>query len=60
MHLGDTCIVFENFTPSIRDLMVGNLVYWRRVSGESKRKFSIIKSANDAVKFSNTVISILM
>jgi hypothetical protein len=24
MHLGDTCIVFENFTPTIGDLMVGN------------------------------------
>ena len=32
-YLGDNCIVFENFTVSIRDLMVANWVYWRRESG---------------------------
>jgi hypothetical protein len=26
-YLGDNCIVFENFTSSIGDLMVGNRVY---------------------------------
>ena len=26
-HLGDNCIVFENFTASIGDLMVANWVY---------------------------------
>jgi hypothetical protein len=30
-QLGDNCIVFENFTASIGDLMVANLVYWRRI-----------------------------
>jgi hypothetical protein len=29
IYLGDNCIVFENFTASIGDLMVANLVYWR-------------------------------
>jgi len=28
-HLRDNCIVFENFTASIGDLMVANWVYWR-------------------------------
>ena len=27
-QLGDNCIVFENFTASIGDLMVANCVYW--------------------------------
>jgi hypothetical protein len=27
-HLGDNCIVFENFTASIGDLMIANLAYW--------------------------------
>jgi len=31
LKLGDNCIVFENFTASIGDLMVANWVYWRRV-----------------------------
>ena len=43
-HLGDNCIVFENFTTSIGDLMVANWVYWRRVSGASKRIFATMKS----------------
>ena len=43
-QLGDNCIVFENFTASIGDLMVANWVYWRRVSGASKRIFATIKS----------------
>jgi hypothetical protein len=55
LHLGDNCIVFENFTASIGDLMVVNWVYWRRVSGASKRIFATIKSTIDAVKFSNTI-----
>jgi hypothetical protein len=29
LYLGDNCIVFENFTASIGDLMVANWVYWR-------------------------------
>jgi len=29
-YLGDNCIVFDNFTASIGDLMVANWVYWRR------------------------------
>jgi hypothetical protein len=37
-------IVFENFTASIGDLMVANWVYWRRVSGASKRIFATMKS----------------
>ena len=44
IYLGDNCIVFENFTASIGDLMVANLVYWRRNSGASKRIFATIKS----------------
>ena len=40
-YLGDNCIVFENFTASIGDLMVANWVYWRRYI--------------DAVKLSNTI-----
>ena len=31
-YLEDNYIVFENITASIRDLMVANLVYWRRVN----------------------------
>ena len=54
-HLGDNCIIFENFTPSIGDLMVANWVYWRRDSGASKRIFAIIKSTIDGVKFTNTI-----
>jgi hypothetical protein len=54
-YLGDSCIVFENFTASIGDLMVASCVYWRRVSGASKRKFATMKSPIDAVKFSNTI-----
>ena len=27
LYLGDNCIVFENFTASIGDLMVANRVY---------------------------------
>ena len=53
--IGDNCVVFENFTASIGDLMVSNWVYWRRVSGASKRIFATIKLKNDAVKFSNTI-----
>ena len=47
----NNCIVFENFTASIGDLMDANLVYWRRDSGASKRIFATIKSTIDAVKF---------
>ena len=36
---------------SVGDLMVTNWVYWRRVSGASKRIFVTIKSTIDAVKF---------
>jgi hypothetical protein len=54
-QLGDNCIVFENFTASVGDLMVVNWVYWRCVSGVSKRKFAIIKSTIDAVKYLNTI-----
>jgi len=53
--LGDNCIVFENFTASIGDLMVANWVYWRCDSGASKRIFATIKSTIDAVEFSNTI-----
>jgi hypothetical protein len=53
--LEDNCIVFENFTASIGDLMDANLVYWRRDSGASKRIFATIKSPIDAVKFSNAL-----
>jgi hypothetical protein len=28
IYLGENSIVFENFTASIGDLMVANLVYW--------------------------------
>ena len=41
-ELGD-CIVFENFTASIGDLMVVNWVYWQYVSGASKRIFVTMK-----------------
>jgi hypothetical protein len=54
-ELGDNCIVFENFTASIGELMVEDWVYWRRVSGTSKRIFATIKSTIDAVKFSSTI-----
>ena len=54
-HLGDNCIVFANFTPSIGDLMVANWAYWRRDNGTSKRIFAIIKSTIDVVKFTNTI-----
>ena len=54
-QLGDNCIVFENFTASIGDLMVANWVYYWRVSGASKRIFATIKLTIDAVKFSNTI-----
>ena len=50
-QLGDNCIVFENFTASIGDLMVANWVYWRHVCGASKRIFATIKPPIDAVKF---------
>jgi hypothetical protein len=43
-YLGDNCIVFENFTESIGDLMVANWVYWGHNSGASKRIFATIKS----------------
>jgi len=42
--LGDNCIVFENFTASIGDLMGTNWVYWWRDNGASKRIFATIKS----------------
>jgi hypothetical protein len=29
LYLGDNCIVFENFTASIGDLMMANCVYWQ-------------------------------
>ena len=54
LYLGDNCIVFENFTASIGDLIVANWVHWRRVSGTSKRIFATIKSTIDALKFSST------
>jgi hypothetical protein len=54
-QLGDNCIVFENFTASIGDLMVANWVYLRHLSEASKRIFATIKSTIDAVKFSNTI-----
>ena len=44
VYLGDNYIVFENFTASIGDLMVVNLVYWRCDSGASKRKYATFKS----------------
>ena len=53
--LGDNCIVFENFTASIGDLIVSNWVYWRRAIGASKRIFAIMKSTIDAMKYSNTI-----
>jgi len=40
LDLGDNCIVFENVTASIEDLMVTNWVYWRRVSKASKQIFA--------------------
>jgi hypothetical protein len=55
VELGDNCMVFENFTASVGDLMVAYWVYWRRASGVSKRIFANIKSTIDAVKFSNTI-----
>jgi hypothetical protein len=55
VQLGDNCIVFENFTASIGDLMVANWVYWRIASRASKRIFATMKSTIDAVKFSNTI-----
>ena len=60
-YLGDNCIVFENFTASIGDLMVANWVYWGRVSRASKRIFATIKfpMCREIFKY-NTVISILM
>jgi len=36
IKFGDNCIVFENSTASIGDLMAANWVYWRRVRGFSK------------------------
>jgi hypothetical protein len=48
-------IVFENFIASVRNLMIANWVYWRRVSGSNKRILAIIKSTIDAVTFSNTI-----
>jgi hypothetical protein len=36
-------------------LMIANWVYWRRVSGASKRIFATIKSTIDAVKYSKGV-----
>ena len=53
--LGDNCIVFENFTASIGDLMVANWVYCQRVSGASKRIFATIKSPFDALEISNII-----
>ena len=44
IKLSDNCIVFENFTASIGELMVANLVYWRHVNGASKWIFKTIKS----------------
>ena len=35
--------------------MVANWVYWRRISGASKRIFATIKSTIDAMKYSNTI-----
>jgi hypothetical protein len=32
-------------------LMIANWVYWRRVSGASKRIFATIKSTIDAVRY---------
>jgi hypothetical protein len=49
IYLGDNCIVFENFTASIGDLMVTNWVYWRRVDNWCHEIFKY-----------NTVIPILM
>ena len=54
-ELGDNCIVVENFTASIGNLVITNWVYWQHVSGASKRIFATIKSPIDAVKFSNTI-----
>jgi hypothetical protein len=68
---GDNCIVYENFTASIGDLMVANIhLLAPRSIGDlmvanirlllryrraSKRIFATIKSPIDAVKFSNTI-----
>jgi hypothetical protein len=54
-YLGDNCIVFENFTASIGDLMVANWVYWQHDNGASKRIFATIKSTINVVKFSYTI-----
>jgi hypothetical protein len=40
--IGDNCIVFENFTASIGDLMAANWVYWRCESVACKRIFATI------------------
>ena len=40
--IGDNCIVFENFTASIGDLMVANWVYWRCDSVACKWIFATI------------------
>ena len=45
-YLEDNCIVFENFTASIGDLMVANWLYWRRDSGGSKRIFATIETGD--------------
>ena len=55
LYLGDNCIVFENFTVSIGDLMVANWVYCRRDSGANKQIFATIKSTIDAMKVSKTI-----
>ena len=55
LYLGNSCIVFENFTASIGDLMVASWVYWRLDSGASKRIFATMQSTIDAVEFSNTI-----
>ena len=55
VHLGDNCIVFENITASIGDLMVANWVYLQHICGASKWIFAIIKSTIDDVKFSSTL-----
>ena len=55
VDLGGNCIVIENFTASIGDLMVTNWVYWRHDSRACKQIFTTIKSTVDAMKFSNTI-----
>ena len=42
IQLGNNCIIFENFTASIGDLMVANWVYLQHDSGASKRIFATI------------------